>query len=95
MVEDMAASHAISMVEAATYGLKAGQSNQECEKDEDDENEDFWPSTMELIASKKVSKQALHEAGDCIRLETVAGKIPWILYLFMPILQNAKIMRHK
>ena len=25
---------------------------------------------MELIASKRVSKQALHEAGDCIRLET-------------------------
>ena len=56
MVEDMAASHAISMVEAATYGLKAGQSNQEYEKDEDHEDEDFWPSTMELIASKKVFK---------------------------------------
>ena len=25
---------------------------------------------MELIASNKVSKQALHEARDCIRLET-------------------------
>ena len=95
LVEDMATSHAISTIEAETYRLKANQSNQECENDEDHEDEDFWPSTMELIASKKVSKQALHEVGDCIRLETLAGKILWILYLLMPTLQNANIMRHK
>lgn len=69
LVDDIAVSHAISIVKAATYGLHFGQLKYKSKKDKDHDNGDVWSSSMELIMSRKVLKEVLQEARDCIRLE--------------------------
>ena len=65
VVDDMGVSHAISAVEAAAYGLKVDPIEGVY-----DEIGDLWPNAMELAAKGKLPKDTLHEAGDCIRMET-------------------------
>ncbi|MCO5600407.1 hypothetical protein L7F22_054519 [Adiantum nelumboides] len=79
LVDDMAASHAISAVEAAAYGLKVEpQMNKESKSFEGayEEIGDLWPNAMELVAKGKLTKETLHEAGDCIRMETGPSQEP-------------------
>ncbi|MCO5561301.1 hypothetical protein L7F22_014922 [Adiantum nelumboides] len=69
LVDDMAASHAISTVKVAAYGLKVEPSmNKESKSFEGayEEIGDLWPNAMELAAKGKLTKETLHEAGDCI-----------------------------
>ncbi|MCO5575296.1 hypothetical protein L7F22_029096 [Adiantum nelumboides] len=76
LVDDMVASHAISAVEAAAYGLKVEPSMNRESKSFDgayEEIGDLWPTAMELAAKGKLTKETLHEAGDCIRMETGWG----------------------
>ncbi|MCO5608953.1 hypothetical protein L7F22_063171 [Adiantum nelumboides] len=73
LVDDMATSHAILVVEVATYGLKVEPlMNKESKSFEGayEEIGDLWPNAMELATKRKLIKETLHEAGECIQMET-------------------------
>ncbi|MCO5558619.1 hypothetical protein L7F22_012205 [Adiantum nelumboides] len=74
LVDDMASSHAISIVEAASYGLKFWPlmvKEFKSFKGAYEEIGDLWPNAMELAAKGKLTKETLHEAAECIQMETV------------------------
>ena len=67
LVEDMIANHVTSSIEGATYGV---QIEHHSEEETNDHHGRLWPDVMELVKKGKLTKEILHEAGDCIRLET-------------------------
>ncbi|MCO5560410.1 hypothetical protein L7F22_014025 [Adiantum nelumboides] len=69
LVEDMATNHVTSSIEAATYGVKI-ESFRDSMPENDVDKGNLWPNVMDLAKKGKLMKEVLHEAGDCIRLET-------------------------
>ncbi|MCO5566850.1 hypothetical protein L7F22_020532 [Adiantum nelumboides] len=69
LIEDMATKHATSSIEAATYGVKI-ENFRDCMLENDVNDAELWPNVMELSKEGKLTKEVLHEAGDCICLET-------------------------
>ncbi|MCO5591551.1 hypothetical protein L7F22_045538 [Adiantum nelumboides] len=61
----MATNHATSSIKVVTYGVKI-ENFRDCMPENDVDRADV----MELAKKEKLIKEVLHEAGDCIHLET-------------------------